>query len=478
MVGYTWTVSAGGTITAGAGTNAITVTWTTLGAKTVTLNYSNAGGCTAVAPASFNVTVNAIPSPTLSGPAELCAGASGVVYTTDAGFANYVWTISYGGTITSGLNTNVITVNWATAGSRTISVNYANALGCSATTPTSHAVTVLSVPVPMITGDNEVCEGATGVTYSTQANNENYVWVISAGGTVTAGAGTREITVSWTGSGNQTVSANYTNSLGCASIAPTVFNVLVDPKPAAAGIITGTTPVCAGTSGVAYSVSPVANATAYVWTLPAGASIAAGTGTNAITVNFANTAASGIIKVNATNDCGSGASSPNYTLVVNPIPATPVITQHLDTLTSSANTGTQWYLNGTAIAGATGKKHIAVYTGHYTVVVTVNGCSSAVSNSILVLPVSVTDLSISRTLDIYPNPSNGQFTVKVNTLKTEEYSIEVYNNLGAIIWKQENVSINGTYTAHVDLNGSPSGVYMVALRNKANSIVKKVVIMN
>ncbi len=478
MTAYNWSVSTGGVITAGAATNAITVTWNTTGAKTVTVNYANAGGCVALAAATFNVTVNAVPTPTLSGPNEACAGSSGLVYTTEAGFSNYTWTISYGGIITSGLNSNQVTVNWATAGSRTISVNYTNALGCSASLPTTFAVNVLSVPVPLITGESEVCEGSTNVTYATQSNNTNYTWVVSAGGAITSGAGTNVITVSWNGSGNQTVSVNYTNSAGCAATEPSVYNVIVNPKPAAAGVITGTTAVCAGTAGVVYSVAPIANANTYQWTLPTGATIVTGAGTNSITVNFASNASSGIIKVSGSNNCGMGTPSPNFNVVVNPIPATPVITQNGDTLTSSANTGNQWYLDGVIIPGATGKQHIAVYTGYYTVVVTLNGCSSAISNSILVLPVSLSGVVINHSLDIYPNPGNGQFTVKAESARAEEFSIEITNSLGVLLWKREKVLINGTYSTNIDLKGSPSGVYTVALRSKNSRIVKKVVIMN
>jgi hypothetical protein len=478
MSAYNWTVSAGGAITAGAGTNAITVTWSTLGAKTVTVNYANAGGCTALVPGTFSVTVNPVPSPTIAGVSEVCAGATDVMYTTEAGFNAYEWTISYGGTITSGLNTNEVTVTWATAGSRTISVNYNNALGCNANTPTDFDVTVLSVPVPVIAGETEVCEGTTGVAYTTQPNYDDYLWTVSAGGVITSGAGTNAITVSWTGNGNQTVSVSYTNNLGCGSIEPTVYNVSVNPKPAAAGAITGTSPVCAGTTGVIYSVDAIANATDYMWTLPAGATLVSGLGTNEITVNFALTATSGAIKVYGINACGNGTASPTFNVVVNPIPGTPVITQHGDTLTSSAATGNQWYLDGVEIPGATGQQHVCVYTGTYTVVVTLNGCSSAPSSGILVLPVGLNDISISRNMDVYPNPSHGQFTIKVETSRTEEYTIEIYNNLGALIWSEESVTVNGTFTRHIDLKGSPAGVYMVSMRNKTTSMVKKVVIMN
>jgi hypothetical protein len=46
---------------------------------------------------------------------------------------------------------------------------------------------------------------------------------------------------------------------------------------------------------------------------------------------------------------------------VDAIPPTPVITQHGDTLTSSADAGNLWYLEGVLIPGATGKEYVAVY---------------------------------------------------------------------------------------------------------------------
>jgi uncharacterized repeat protein (TIGR01451 family) len=58
MTGYIWTVSAGGTITGGAGTNAISVTWNTVGAQTVSVNFTTPNGCTAPSPTIFPVTVN------------------------------------------------------------------------------------------------------------------------------------------------------------------------------------------------------------------------------------------------------------------------------------------------------------------------------------------------------------------------------------------------------------------------------------
>lgn len=91
--------------------------------------------------------------------------------------------------------------------------------------------------------------------------------------------------------------------------------------PDSAGTITGTSSVCQGQTGVIYSVPPITNATSYTWTLPAGATIIAGSGTDSITVNFSSSALSGNITVFGTNACGNGTDSTNYTVTVNPLPS-------------------------------------------------------------------------------------------------------------------------------------------------------------
>ena len=469
--------SGTGNIPSFVGTNAGATAIT--GVITVTPSaYTNASVTCTGAPLTFQITVNPIPVPTIAGPTSLCAGSTGITYTTEAGNSNYSWTISYDGIITSGLNTNTITVNWPTAGSRYVAVNYTNAGGCGAVAPTYRNVTVLTVPVPMIFGETAVCQGSTGVTYTTQAGNSNYVWAVSTGGTITSGAGTASIKVTWTAGGNQTVSVNYTNAGGCSAVQPTVYNVAVAPLPAAGGTITGPASVCAGSQGVSYTVAAIANATTYSWTVPTGATIATGATTNSITVNFDATAVSGIIKVNGVNSCGNGASSPNFSVTVNPVPATPVITKTGSVLSSSAATGNQWYRNGVLIAGATAQQFTPVYLGTYTVIVTVGGCSSAVSNAIVITAiVGTADLEVSHSFDVYPNPSKGAFNVKVVSGKPVILNIEIYNNLGAIQWKQENVHIDGTYITPIDLGLVPAGIYMVALRNSELNLVRKIVIM-
>jgi len=99
----------------------------------------------------------------------------------------------------------------------------------------------------------------------------------------------------------------------------------VNFMPIAAGTITGTSSVCQGQSGVSYSVPAIDNATDYIWTLPIGATITAGTNTNNITVDFNAIATDGNITVDGTNSCGDGTVSADFAVTVNPLPIISLI---------------------------------------------------------------------------------------------------------------------------------------------------------
>jgi hypothetical protein len=320
MTGYLWTVSAGGTINSGAGTNAIAVSWNTLGAKTITVNYTNTNNCTSAAPTVFNVTVNALPVPAISGPANVCAASTGKIYSTQTGMTGYQWTVSAGGTITAGAGTSVITVTWNTAGAKTVNVNYNNANGCAAASPATYNVTVNPLPVPVISGASSVCVNSAGNSYSTQAGMTGYLWTISAGGTITSGTGTNSITVTWNTAGARNVAVNYTNANSCAATSSTVYNVIVNPLPVPA--ISGPASVCPASTGNVYTTQP--GMTGYVWTVSSGGTLVSGSGTNAITVTW-NTAGPQTISVIYTNSNSCTAAAPIiYNVTVNPLPVPTV----------------------------------------------------------------------------------------------------------------------------------------------------------
>ena len=115
---YTWTVPPDATITAGQGTNSITVTWgTSAGFVSVIAQIAT---CTST-PATFGVNVETLPYPAqaITGSDTVCKGANGYLYSvpTISNASSYTWILPAGATIGQGQGTNAISVNFSSSAS-------------------------------------------------------------------------------------------------------------------------------------------------------------------------------------------------------------------------------------------------------------------------------------------------------------------------------------------------------------------------
>jgi hypothetical protein len=479
MTAYNWSVTFGGTITSGVGTSSITVVWNTVGPQNVSLTFTTPNGCTNAIPTVYAVTVKQGSTPTITGPNNICVNSGYYNYTTESGMTGYTWTISSGGVILYGATTNVVTVNWVASGSQSISVNYTNSNGCAAPSPVSYSVNVTNVPGPAgpISGTSSVCEGGNNYVYTVASifNTHSYVWTLPAGATIVAGQYSNSITVDFAlgaSSGNITVYGN--NMCGNGTASPP-FPVTVILLPDSAGTIIGPNSLCQGATGIVYSVTAIMNATGYVWTFPAGATIVSGANTNNVTVDFSMSAVSGNITVYGTNSCGNGTVSPSFALTMLTTPQTPIITNVGPILTSDAPAGNQWYYQGTIIPGATNQTDTATQNGIYWDVVTLNGCSSAPSNQIDIVVIGINS-NQDPGISVYPVPNDGRFTLSINSASKESFTVSVINNLGVEVYFQKDVSITGTVNMVIDLRPIPSGIYTLIVRNSENQVIRKILV--
>ena len=141
MSSYVWNIT-GGIITAGAGTNAITVTWNTVGAENVSVSYINSFGCSTVTPMVYNVTVKLAPTPVITGTpsnAYVVHSLDTIHYCTPYVYGNlYSWSGFGQVSLSSELQRNCITDYLCNPcgvyGAWTISVTETNPVtGCSVT---------------------------------------------------------------------------------------------------------------------------------------------------------------------------------------------------------------------------------------------------------------------------------------------------------------------------------------------------------
>jgi hypothetical protein len=434
------------------------------------------GGCpfvySSTNTAVFHVGVTVCIPATIQGNADACVNGGIYDYTTEVGMTGYTWTVSPGNLITGGQGTNQVQVTWAAPGVQWVAVNYNSAGGCS-----SDAVFNVNVnpgPVPTIDGPASLCANSIGNVYTTEYGMTGYVWTVSPGNEITSGQGTNHAEVTWAVPGAQWITVNYTGTNGCSASVPTLFNVTVNPSPVPT--LNGPTSVCAASTGNVYTTQ--AGMTNYDWLVSSGGTITNGgtTTSNTATITW-NTAGAQLVYINYTNAEGCHAPVPTIlNVAVKPIPVTPVITLSGNVLNSDAFLGNQWYLNSAIIPGATAQYYTAVYSGDYFDIVTLDGCSSQMSNIIAVVVTQIDNTEPAQQVSIFPNPSNGIFTLSFNPGTIELSDLRILNNLGISVYEKEALKVDGTLKMIIDLSSLPRGVYSVVLNTESQQIVHKIVI--
>jgi endo-1,4-beta-D-glucanase Y len=296
---YNWTVPPGAVITSGQGTNTITVDFgTTDGSVGVT--ETNPYGSTTV---SKPVDLGAAPvsGGTIAGPANVADNSTSVTYSVPNNpGSTYNWTVPPGAVITSGQGTNSITVDFGTSGG-SVGVTETNIYGSGTSTK---SVNVGPVPsTSSITGPDTVGYNQTGVTYSVTSHpGSTYNWTVPPGATIISGQGTSSIVVDF-GNSSGNVSVTESNSFGSTAA---VLPVVAGPPPTIPSV-TGPNAVSQGQT-YTYSV-PVDPTVSYNWSVPPGATIISGQGTNVVTVNYGTGATSGAVSVTETSPYGSATGT-------------------------------------------------------------------------------------------------------------------------------------------------------------------------
>ena len=133
-----------------------------------------------------------------------------------------------------------------------------------------------------------------------------YTWSVPAGTTINSGQGTTSINATF---GNNSGSVCVKARNMCETSGQTCLAVNIYPIPITPGSITGLTVINPGQTSVTYFVATVNGASTYLWTVPTGATIVSGNGTNTILVNFNCSASSGNITVTAYSTCGPSPAS-------------------------------------------------------------------------------------------------------------------------------------------------------------------------
>ena len=98
-----------------------------------------------------------------------------------------------------------------------------------------------------------------------------------------------------------------------------------------------------------------------------------------------------------------------------------------------------------------------------------------VSRKYLPIGVGVADLTTDKLVNVYPNPSNGNFNVKLNLPSTENVTVEVYNLMGSKVMDVAAGNLSNE-TFEVNMSNSSNGMYIVRMTVNGTVINKKIVV--
>lgn len=343
-----------------------------------------------------------------------------------------------------------------------------------------------SISTPVFnTGSTVVCRNQTGVVFTITpvAGATSYTWTVNSGATISSGQGTTTISVNFSASATSSNISVVANGICSVSSAANYAYSVALASPVIPGSITGSAINCANTT-TTFSITPVVNATSYLWTIPANTSIVSGQGTTSITLSFSAGWISGTLSVKSINCFGN---SGNKSKSLKSKPSTPgAITGVFNgvcpgtnsvsySIASVAYATTYTWLaptNGTIISGQGTTSVVINYNASFSngiISVTAgNGCGISSARTATVLSVPSTPSSITG------------LSYNVCNAGTQNYSIAAIAGATGYTWTVPAgvtlLSGQGTTTISVSYpSGFVSGIISVyAFNGCGNGIAKTI----
>ncbi|TNE71037.1 MAG: T9SS type A sorting domain-containing protein [Bacteroidetes bacterium] len=161
-------------------------------------------------------------------------------------------------------------------------------------------------------------------------------------------------------------------------------------------------------------------------------------------------------------------------MVVNPIPAQPIVSQNGNTLSVVLQAGesAEWFYAGSSVG--VGASITITTSGTYEVIVTNSyGCQSNTISTYNVSEASISELSSLTSIEVYPNPTNGKFNVALSA----KQNFEIY--LTDLIGRQLSPSVvlnTGEHVVPFDVSDYSKGVYLIVIKTDNESFSTRILI--
>jgi trimeric autotransporter adhesin len=254
-----------------------------------------------------------------------------------------------------------------------------------------------------------------------------------------------------------------TASNGTCSARDTI-KVTVNAKPVAnAGVDQG---ICSGKSATLIA----SGGGTYKWSVN-NATTASITVIPAATQSFMVTVTQGICS--ATDEVMVKVS-PNPVIVEESIRPAAGPTGNIQVKVSSGTPAYQykWFRNDTLVF--TQEDLVGLKTAVYKLIVTdANGCTATYGPKLVTKSETISRLT---ELEVFPNPSSGDITIKGKLKAPEIIQVYILDATGRRIWKSEPDKLNA-FEHNLDLQSLAKGIYMVQIKVSGYSTFKKIILL-
>ncbi len=148
----------------------------------------------------------------------------------------------------------------------------------------------------------------------------------------------------------------------------------------------------------------------------------------------------------------------------------------VNTVLTSNETGVnyQWLecAGMTEISGATSQSYTATANGDYAVIVTKNGCSDTSScYAVTEVGVGITENDFAQNLHLYPNPTNGNFSIDLGGINKEDVMVSISDLNGKLIRSEK---FSGGQSLNLSLE-EPAGIYLLMIQSRDNKAVLRLI---
>lgn len=114
-------------------------------------------------------------------------------------------------------------------------------------------------------------------------------------------------------------------------------------------------------------------------------------------------------------------------------------------------------------------------TGTYTVVVTdANGCTNTTDVTVQDFTSNTNSIETLTNFDVFPNPNNGNFAIRLDFEKTTKMQIKVINMIGQPVY-ESNTTDNNLYLP-IDLTNQAPGIYFISIQTETGRAVKRILV--